>query len=141
MDALNRAREAGLDLVLIVPNSKPPVARIIDFGKFKYKEAKHEKELRKSQRVGVLKEIKLSCKIGEHDINVRIRQTREFLEKGNKVKASVYFKGREVTHREIGAAVLQKLLDKTNDLGAPEKEAKMEGRNLSVILAPKGKHG
>lgn len=141
VEALNQAREAGLDLVLIVPNAKPPVARITDFGKFKYKEAKHEKELRKSQRVGVLKEIKLSCKIGVHDLNVRVRQTREFLEKGNKVKASVYFKGREVTHQEIGRAVLQKLLDQIVDLGIVEKEAKMEGRSLAAILAPKGKHG
>lgn len=91
--------------------------------------------------MGVLKEIKLSCKIGEHDINVRVKQTREFLERGNKVKASIYFKGREMTHQEIGRAVLQKLLDQVIEVGVVEKEPKLEGRSLAVILAPKGKHG
>lgn len=140
-EALGKAREAGLDLVLIAPNAKPPVARITDFGKFKYKQAKHEKELRKSQRVGVLKEVKLSFKIGEHDLNVRVKHAREFLERGHKVKASVYFRGREMAHRDIGRAVLQKLLDQVADLGVAEREAKMEGRNLSVVLSPKSKNG
>jgi len=137
IDALRQAQELGKDLVLIVPNAKPPVARIIDFGKLKYEDTKHEKEVRKAQKAGVLKEVKLSFKIGDHDLNVRIRQAREFLEKGNKVKVAVYFRGREVTHKEIGRAVLQKLLDAVVDLGTPEKNPMMEGRSMVIILSPK----
>lgn len=134
------ARELGLDLVLIVPNANPPVARIANLGKLKYEEAKHEKVLRKSQRAGVLKEVKLSFKIGDHDLNVRVDHARKFLEKGSKVKASVFFRGREMSHKDIGRAVLQKLIDKVTDLGEMEIPPKMEGRNLAVILSPKGKH-
>ncbi len=139
-EAISKAREEGLDLILIVPNARPPVARITDLGKLKYEEAKHEKALRKSQKAGVLKEVKLSFKIGDHDLNVRVKHAREFLEKGHKVKASVYFRGREMAHKDIGRAVLNKLLDQTDDLGAMEKPPKMEGRNLAVILSPKAKN-
>lgn len=106
----------------------------------KYEEAKHDKALRKTQKAGVLKEVKLSFKIGEHDINVRVKHAREFLEKGHKVKASVYFRGREMAHKDIGRAVLNKLLDQVMDLGVIEKAPKMEGRNLAVILSPKAKN-
>jgi len=128
-EALRLAREKGLDLIIISPGAKPPVA--------KYQQTKHEKETRKSQRASVLKEVKLSPKIGEHDLQVRISHTREFLEKKNKVKVSLYFRGREVTHKEIGERVVQKLLDQVADLGIPEGRSKMEGRNMVLIVVPK----
>jgi len=136
-DALARAREKGLDLILISPGATPPVAKISDFGKFKYQQTKHEKEARKSQRASVLKEIKLSAKIGEHDLMVRVDHANEFLKKKYKIKVSLFFKGREVTHKEIGERVIQRLIDGVADLGMPEGIAKMEGRNLVLIVVPK----
>jgi len=124
---------------LIVPNANPPVARITDLGKLKYQDSKRNKAVRKSQKAGVLKEVKLSFKIGDHDLNVRVKHAREFLDKGHKVKASVYFRGREMAHKDIGRAVLQKLLDQLKEVGVMERFPKMEGRNLAVILSPKGK--
>lgn len=136
-DALNMAREKGLDLILISPSAKPPVAKILDIGKYKYQQAKHDKEAKKSQHASIIKEIKLSSKIGEHDLMVRVNRTREFLEKKNKVKVSLFFRGREVTHKDIGARVIQRLVDLVSDLGMPEERTKMEGRNMVQIIAPK----
>ena len=129
-EALQRARESGLDLILISPSAKPPVAKIADFGKFKYQQTKHDKEARKSQHSTVVKEVKLSVKIGEHDLMVRVTRTREFLEKKNKVKINLYFRGREVTHKEIGQRVIEKLVERVADIGVAEGRPKMEGRSM-----------
>ncbi|KAF0135055.1 MAG: translation initiation factor IF-3 [Candidatus Saganbacteria bacterium] len=136
-DALRMAREKGLDLILISPNANPPVAKITDFGKFRYEIAKHEKEAKKSQKAVILKEIKLTPKIGEHDLNVRIAKTIECLQKRNKVKVNVFFRGREVTHKEFGERVLNKLVEASAEFGKPEAPAKIEGRNMVLVLVPK----
>ncbi len=136
-EALTMAVEKGVDLILISPGASPPVARLADYGKFKYEIIKHEKEAKKSQKASVLKEVKLTPKIGEHDLNVRIGKTREILEKKGKVKISVYFRGREVTHREYGERVLNRLVDAVAELGKPEAPPKIEGRNMVLLLVPK----
>ena len=136
-DALSVAKEKGLDLILISPTAKPPVAKIGDYGKFKYQQTKHEKETRKSQKGSAIKEIKLTPKIGEHDLAVRVAHTREFLAKGHKVKVSLFFRGREVTHKEVGQAVVAKLLERIADVGVSESPSKMEGRNMVLVVAPK----
>lgn len=136
-DALRTAREKGLDLILISPGANPPVAKISDFGKFKYQQTKHDKEVRKSQHATVVKEVKLSVKIGLHDLMVRVERTKEFLQKKNKVKINLYFRGREVTHKEIGARVIQRLVEAVAEWGAPEGTTKMEGRSMVLLLVPK----
>ncbi len=136
-EALVMARENGVDLILISPNATPPVARLADYGKFKYEIIKHEKEAKKSQKASVLKEVKLTPKIGEHDLNVRIGKAKEILEKKGKVKVSVFFRGREMTHREFGERVLNRLVESVCELGKPEGPPKIEGRNMVLLLVPK----
>ncbi len=136
-DALRIAREKDLDLILISPNATPPVAKVGDYGKFRYEITKREKEAKKSQHASVLKEVKLTPKIGEHDLNVRIGKTKEFLLKKNKVKVNVFFRGREMTHKEFGERVLNRLVDAVADLGRPEGRAKIEGSNMVLLLVPK----
>lgn len=131
------AREKGLDLILISPNATPPVARLADYGKFKYEIIKHEKEAKKSQKASVLKEVKLTPKIGEHDLLVRIGKAKEILEKKGKVKISVFFRGREMTHREFGERVLYRLVEAVAELGKPEAPPKIEGRNMVLLIVPK----
>lgn len=137
VEALELAREKGLDLVLVAPNVSPPVARILDYGKFKYEQTKHDKVVKKSQRSTGVKEVKLTPKIGEHDLQVRIDHSREFLAKKHKVKVSVFFRGREMTHKEYGRKVLDRFLEAVADSGLPEGTAKFEGRNLVLIVVPK----
>lgn len=136
-DALMIAREKGVDLILISPGAMPPVAKLGDYGKFKYEIIKHEKEAKKSQRASVLKEVKLTPKIGEHDLNVRIEKAKESLLKKNKVKVNVFFRGREITHKEFGVRVMNRLVDAVADIGKPEAPAKFEGRNMVLVLVPK----
>ena len=136
-DAVRLAREQGMDLILISPTANPPVAKIADFGKFKYQQTKHDKEARKSQHSTVVKEVKLSVKIGDHDLMVRVARTREFLEKKNKVKINLYFRGREVTHKEFGEKVINRLVELVADVGVPEGRSKMEGRSMVLLLVPK----
>jgi len=136
-DALMIAREKGVDLILISPNAVPPVARLGDYGKFRYEIIKHEKVAKKSQRASVVKEVKLTPKIGEHDLEVRIEKTRESLLKKNKVKVNVFFKGREITHKEFGARVMNRLVEAVAEVGRPEAPAKFEGRNMVLLLVPK----
>ena len=137
MDALRLAREQGLDLILISPTASPPVAKLADFGKFKYEQTKHDKVAKKAQKASVIKEVKLTPKIGEHDLQVRISRSREFLGKRNRVKVSVFFRGREVTHKEYGRKVLDKLVLAVADIGVPEGIPKMEGRNMVLLIVPK----
>lgn len=136
-EALRLARERGFDLVLVAPAAKPPVARIADYGKLKYELNKKEKEARKAQRGGGLKEVKLSPKIAQHDFEVRVKKTREFLEKRHKVKVSMFFRGREMAHVDLGMKVIDRMVEAVADLGKPEGAPKRFGKNFIVIIAPK----
>ncbi len=139
--AINEARkaalEAGLDLVEIVPNSNPPVCKIIDYGKFKYELSKKEKIIKKRQHVIHIKEIRLSPKIEEHDFNFKINYAKKFIEQGNKVKLNIFFKGRQITHIEFGKQVVEKFVSSLEDVAKLESEPQVEGRNLVAILVKK----
>lgn len=131
------AEADNLDLVLVAPNAKPPVARVMDYGKYRYEQQKKEREARKNQKVINVKEVRLSPVIDEHDFNTKMRNARKFIEKGDKVKASIRFKGRAITHKEIGREVLDRLIEETADIASLETRAKMEGRSMFIMLAPK----
>lgn len=135
--ALEIANERRLDLVNVAPTANPPVCRILDYGKYKYELTKKEKEARKNQKIINVKEIRLTPNIEEHDLQVKANRAIEFLKDGDKVKVSVRFKGREMGHTEMGEEVLKDFLKLLDEYGKVEKEAKMEGRNLVVILVPK----
>lgn len=136
-DALATADDLGLDLVLIAPDGKPPVAKIMDYGKFRYQQEKRKKEAKKNQKVIVVKEIKLSVKIAENDINYKVKHAREFLEDGNHVKFRVFLKGREMAHPEAGAEVLNKIWPMIEDIAVMDKEPKLEGRYVNMLILPK----
>jgi len=133
-DALKIALERSLDLVEVAPNAIPPVCRIMDFGKFKYESSKKEREARKNQRVINIKEVKLRPNIEDHDFNTKKRNAIRFLENGDKVKVTIMFRGREITHPELGKELCDRLADELKDLAKIEKEAKVEGRNMIMIL-------
>ena len=136
-EALKIAEQANLDVVLVAPNAKPPVARIMDYGKFRFEQQKKEREARKKQKVINVKEVRLSPTIDLNDFNTKLRNARKFLEKGDKVKASIRFKGRAITHKEIGQKVLDRLAEETKDIASVEQQAKMDGRSMLLVLAPK----
>lgn len=136
-EALKIAEQANLDVVLVAPNAKPPVARIMDYGKFRFEQQKKEREARKKQKVINVKEVRLSPTIDLNDFNTKLRNARKFLEKGDKVKASIRFKGRAITHKEIGQKVLDRLAEETKDIASVEQQAKMDGRSMFLVLAPK----
>ncbi|AYW46148.1 translation initiation factor IF-3 [Tetragenococcus koreensis] len=136
-EALKIAEQANLDVVLVAPKAKPPVARIMDYGKYRFEQQKKEREARKKQKVINVKEIRLSPAIDENDFNTKLRNARKFLEKGDKVKASIRFKGRAITHKEIGQEVLNRLAQETEDVATIEQKAKMDGRSMFLMLAPK----
>lgn len=135
-EALEIATHANLDLVLVAPKAKPPVARIMDHGKFKFEQQKREREVRRNQKVILLKEVRLSPTIDEHDFQTKLRNAIKFLENGDKVKASIRFRGRAITHKEIGQRVLDRFAEACKDLATVEQRAKMEGRSMFLILAP-----
>ena len=135
-DALNYAANNGVDLVLIVPNATPPVCRAIDYGKFCFERDKREKEAKKKQVIVKVKEVQLSCRIEQHDFDTRVNQAKRFLAEGNKVKAVVRFKGREMTHMELGREVIEKFRTACAEAGSVEKAPILEGRFLSVIISP-----
>ncbi len=135
-EALDIAARANLDLVLVAPNAKPPVARIMDYGKYRFEQQKREKEARKNQKVINVKEVRLSPTIDEHDFNTKLRNGRKFLEKGDKVKASIRFRGRAITHKEIGQQVLTRFADECKDLATVESKPRMDGRSMFLVLAP-----
>ena len=137
---MEKAKELGLDLIEIAPNIDPPVAKIADFQKFRYDENKKERASRKGSSGGELKELWLSPRIAEHDLKVRLARTEEFLKNGHKVKLTVKFKGREMAHQELGHQVLQEALSLLGDKVAVERDPKMEGRKLSMIVG-RGKGG
>ena len=136
-EALKIADELGLDLVLIAPDGKPPVAKIMDYGKFRYQQEKKKKEAKKNQKVIVVKEIKLSVKIAENDISYKVKHAREFLEEGNHVKFRVFLKGREMANPQAGVDVLNKVWPMIEDLAVMDKEPKLEGRYVNMMALPK----
>jgi translation initiation factor IF-3 len=136
-EAMTKANELGLDLVLIAPNAKPPVAKIMDYGKFKYQEEKKLKEQRKNQVKIDVKEIKLSVKIAENDIAYKVKHAREFLEKGKHVKFRVFLRGREMAHPEAAREVLERVWPMVEDIAVMEKPPKFEGRYYNMYVVPK----
>ena len=136
-EARKLAIERELDLVEVAPTARPPVCRIMDYGKFKYRENKKAKEAKKRQHVIQMKELKLRSKIDEHDLQFKLRHARKFLEKHCKVKITMVFRGREVVHKDLGERILQRVFDEVSDLADREGEIKMEGRNMILILTPK----
>lgn len=137
-EALRMALEKGFDLVEISPTAKPPVCKIMDYGKYKYELNKKAKSARKKQHIIQMKEMRLRPKIEEHDYQFKLKHIQEFLEKGSKVKVFVEFRGREMAHQELGHKIIQRLEEDLKDLGIIEQKAKMEGRNLSLTFMPKG---
>ncbi|HEY4550744.1 MAG TPA: translation initiation factor IF-3 [Bacillus sp. (in: firmicutes)] len=137
IEALEIAARVNLDLVLVAPNAKPPVGRIMDYGKYKFEQQKKDKEARKNQKVISIKEVRLSPGIDEHDFNTKLRNAIKFLEKGDKVKASIRFKGRAITHKEIGQRVLVRFSDACKEIATVESYPKMDGRSMFMVLAPK----
>ncbi|SFD59979.1 bacterial translation initiation factor 3 (bIF-3) [Lentibacillus persicus] len=135
-EALDIAQKRELDLVLVAPNAKPPVCRIMNYGKYRFEQQKKEKEARKKQKVINVKEVRFTPGIGEHDFNTKLKNARKFLSKGDKVKASVRFRGRAITHKDLGREVLDRLAEETKDVATIESKAKMEGRNMFMMLAP-----
>jgi translation initiation factor IF-3 len=136
-DALDAAREEGLDLVEVAPNADPPVCKIMDYGKFRYQQSKRSQEAKKKQTVIQVKEVKLRPKTDDHDIQTKLRHIRRFLAQKDKAKVTVIFRGREIAFKDRGEMVLQKVLDELKDEVVVEMPPKMEGRNLVMILAPK----
>jgi len=135
--ALAKAVEAGLDLVEIVPNNDPPVARILDYGKFKYQAQKKAAEARKKQKVVEVKEIKLRPMIDDHDYDVKMRSMQRFFEEGDKVKVTLRFRGREMAHQELGTQLLNRVKDDTTKIAKVEQEPRFEGRQVVMVLAPR----
>jgi len=135
--ALEMAEEQQLDLVKIAPTAKPPVCKIMDYGKYRFEQSKKEREIRKNQKVITIKEVRLSATIEDHDVEVRYKNAVKFLQEGNKVKVSIRFRGRQVTHSEIGMDIMQEFAEKIKDYGIVERRPLIEGRNMSMILAPR----
>jgi translation initiation factor IF-3 len=136
-EALETARERGLDLVEVQPNAVPPVCRLMDYGRFRYEESRKERESRKRAKTVALKEIRMKPKIGEHDIETKARNARRFLSAGDRVKVSVRFRGRENLHPEIGRDLLLKMIDYLNDIAIVDQQPRSEGQDMSILLSPK----
>ena len=132
--ALDVARDAGLDLVEISPNAEPPVAKIVDWGKYQYQKMKEQQRSKKSARTSEIKQMRLGLKIGQNDLDIKLRKVRKFLSDGDKVKIQVVFKGREMAHPEIGRNILDKILESLSDVAIADQKAVMAGRNLSVMI-------
>ncbi|MEG6512482.1 translation initiation factor IF-3 [Desulforamulus ruminis] len=136
-EALRLAEERQLDLVEVAPMAKPPVCRIMDFGKFKYEQSKREKEAKKKQRIIQVKEVKLRPRIEDHDYQVKAKNAERFLKDGDKVKVTIMFRGREIVHTQLGHKLLIRLAEDLKDLCTVERQPKLEGKNMIMILAPK----
>jgi translation initiation factor IF-3 len=138
-EALARAREQGLDLVEVAPNSDPPVCRMMDYGKFLYEKSKRERKARRAQKTVEVKEIRLRPKTGEHDVDFKVRDAERFLKDGCKVKVRVRFRGREITYPEIGRELLQEFAQRLSRVAEVESAPQMEGRSMLMILSPSNK--
>jgi len=136
-EALNMAEEKDQDLVEVAPNSSPPVCRIMDYGKFKYQQSKRAHEAKKKQKIIHVKEVKLRPNTDQHDYDFKLKNAFRFLESGDKVKVLVFFRGREIVHRENGQKLLVRVTETLEDIAVVEQEAKQEGRTLCMIFAPK----
>lgn len=136
-EALRLADEQHLDLVEVAPKARPPVCRIMDFGKYRYEQQKRDKEARKKQKVITIKEVKLRPNIEQHDFDVKLKNAIRFLEEGNKVKVTIMFRGRELSHPELGHGILQRVAEQLKELVSVERRAKLEGRNMTMVLSPK----
>ena len=135
-EALQLARERGFDLVEVAPTADPPVCRLLDYGKFKYEQSKRDREARKHQKQVVLREVRMKPKIDEHDIAFKTRTAEKLLREGDKVKVSVMFRGREVTHPEIGRDLLGRIYQQLKEIAVLEKQPSLEGRFMTMILTP-----
>jgi len=135
--AINTAEEVGLDLVEVSPNAKPPVCKIMDYGRFKYQQDKKQQEARKKQTAFQLKEIKLRPKTDTNDLEIKLGHLKKFIEKKNKVKVTIMFRGREITMTDRGRQLLQTVSEKTGEFASVEQHPKMEGRTMTMVLAPK----
>jgi len=135
--AIEKAQEAGLDLVEIAPNSVPPVCKILDYGKYKYQSQKKAAEARKKQKVVEVKEIKLRPMIDDHDYDVKMRSMKRFFEEGDKVKVTLRFRGRELAHQELGYQLLNRVKDDVSKFAKVEQDARFEGRQVVMVLAPR----
>ena len=136
-DALNMAKDAGVDLVMVSPSANPPVCRIVDYGKFKYEQLRREKEAKKKQKTVEVKEVRLSPNIDVNDVNTKWNSARKFIEKGNKVKVSLRFRGREMAHIDSTKHILEDFAEKLSDIAVIEKAPKMEGRSMMMFLTEK----
>lgn len=136
-DALKLAEDRHLDLVEVAPKARPPVCKIMDFGKYRYEQQKRDKEARKKQKVVTVKEVKLRPNIEQHDFDVKLKNAQRFIEEGNKVKVTIMFRGRELSHPEIGSTILDKMAKALGDTVSVERTAKLEGKNMTMILSPK----
>ena len=136
-EALKLADDADLDLVLVAPKAKPPVAKILDYGKYRFEQQKKDRESRKKQKVVSVKEVRLSPVIDVNDFNTKLKNARKFLAKGEKVRVSIRFKGRAITHKDIGRKVLDRMAEETADVASVEQRPKMDGRSMFLMLAPK----
>jgi translation initiation factor IF-3 len=138
-EAKSIAKEKGLDLVEVNPKARPPVCKIMDYGKFKYEEKKKKNEAKKRQKLVELKEVKLRPKTDDHDIDFKVKHVRRFLEDGNKVKITVRFRGREITHPETAERQIHTILEQVTDVGSLEQTPRMEGRTMTAIVSPKAR--
>ena len=136
-EAISMAEDRSLDLVEVAPNANPPVCRIMDYGKHKYKASKKAHEAKKNQKIVHVKEVKFRPNTDQHDFDFKLKHVQRFLENGDKAKVVIFFKGREIIHREFGQRVLERVAEKTEDIAIIEQSAKQEGRTLVMILAPK----
>ena len=134
--ALEIARKNNLDLVEVAPIAVPPVCRLLDYGKYKYEQTKKERELRKSQKVSMLREVRLRPKIGNHDFEAKARSVRKLLDEGDKVKVTIMFRGREITHPEIGLRLLQRMVESLKETATIDQQPSLEDRKMTLVLSP-----
>lgn len=135
--ALDLAEERQLDLVKIAPQARPPVCKLMDYGKFRFEQSKREREIRKNQKVITVKEVRLSATIEDHDVEVKFKNAVKFLKEGNKVKVSIRFRGRQITHSEIGLQVMHDFAEQIKEYGTIERRPLIEGRNMTMMIAPR----
>jgi len=135
--ALEMAEQVQLDLVKIVPNAQPPVCKLMDYDKYRFEQAKKEREIRRNQKIVILKEVQLSATIEENDVITKAKNAARFLAEGDKVKVSIRFRGRQITHTEVGLRVMQDFITRISDVGVVERRPLVEGRHMIMILAPK----
>ena len=136
-EAIAMAKEEGLDLIEIAPNAKPPVCKIMDLGRYKYIQQKKAQEAKKKQKVVEVKEVKLRIKIEEHDYQIKKKHAERFLNDGNKAKITIMFRGREVTHSQLGRKLIDRMIEELDEFGVVEQEPNLEGRNMTVLIGPK----